>query len=63
VVLEDAGQPAETGRGSRRHRRIAAYVGLPEGYRGAAGPLLESLGVELDRLWEAVAAELGGIRR
>ena len=33
-VLEDAGQPAGTGRGTRRYRRIAVHVGLPEGYRG-----------------------------
>jgi hypothetical protein len=45
------------------HRRIAAHVGLPEGYQGAAGLLLAALGVDLDRLQEAVAAELGGIRR
>jgi ATP-dependent Clp protease ATP-binding subunit ClpA len=33
-VLEDAGQPVDLVRGSRRYRRIAAHVGLPEGYRG-----------------------------
>src|SRR5215208_3585441 len=42
-VLEDARQPAERLRGSRRHRRIIAHVGLPEGYRGAAGLLLATL--------------------
>ena len=36
-VLEDARQPADTVRGSRRHRQITAHVGLPDGYRGAAG--------------------------
>ena len=35
-VLEDAGQPAGTGRGTRRYRRIV-HVGLPEGYRGRPG--------------------------
>jgi hypothetical protein len=44
-VLEDARQPVDSTRGSRRHRRITAHVGLPDGYRGAAGPLLALLGV------------------
>jgi hypothetical protein len=48
--------------GSRRHRRIIAHVGLPDGYCGATGPLLAALGVRLDGLREAVAAELGGVR-
>jgi hypothetical protein len=61
-VLEDARQPADIVTGSRRNRRIMAHVGLPDGYRGAAGPLLASLGVDLDRLREAVAAELGGVQ-
>ena len=62
-VLEDAGQPADTGRGTRRYRRIAVHVGLPEGYRGAAGLLLALLEVDLDRLRNAVLVELGGVRR
>jgi ATP-dependent Clp protease ATP-binding subunit ClpA len=62
-VLEDARQPADKVRVSRRHRQITAHVGLPEGYRGAAGLLLTTLGVDLDRLREAVAAELGGVQR
>jgi ATP-dependent Clp protease ATP-binding subunit ClpA len=62
-VLEDALQPAERMRGSRRHRQITAHVGLPDGYRGAARPLLGLLGVDLDRLRGAVAAELGGVQR
>jgi Clp amino terminal domain, pathogenicity island component len=40
-------------------RQLHASVGLPEGYRGAAGPLLEMLGVDLDELGAALAAELG----
>jgi len=55
-VLEDARQPAEEVAGSRRHRRIIAHVGLPDGYRGAAGLLLAALDVDLDHLREAVAA-------
>ncbi len=62
-VLEDAGQPAESGPGSRRHRRIAAHVGLPDGYRGAAGLLLGAREVDLDRLRDAVVGELGGVQR
>jgi ATP-dependent Clp protease ATP-binding subunit ClpA len=62
-VLEDASQPADTVRMSRRHRQITAHVGLPDGYRGAARPLLGSLGVDLDQLRAAVAAELGGVQR
>jgi hypothetical protein len=62
-VLEDARQPADKVRVSRRHRRITAHVGLPNGYRGAAGSLLGLLGVDLDRLRDAVAAELGGVQR
>jgi Clp amino terminal domain, pathogenicity island component len=57
-VLADAGEPAGRVRVSRRHRRIVAHVGLPEGYQGAAGPLLEALGVDVDDLRGAVAAEL-----
>jgi ATP-dependent Clp protease ATP-binding subunit ClpA len=57
-VVEDAREPAGTGRGSRRHRRIMAHVGLPDGYRGAAGPLLAALGVDLEALRRAVLAAL-----
>jgi hypothetical protein len=39
-------------------RQLLAAVGLPEGYRGAAGALLEALGVDLDELRDAVSAEL-----
>ena len=62
-VLEDAHQPVDMLTGSRRNRQITAHVGLPKGYRGAAGPLLATLGVNLDRLREAVTVELGGARR
>jgi hypothetical protein len=49
-------------RGSRRHRQVAAHVGLPDGYQGAAGLLLAALQVDPDRLRDTVAVELGGIR-
>jgi ATP-dependent Clp protease ATP-binding subunit ClpA len=62
-VLDDACQPAERTRGSRLHRQIITQVGLPEGYRGAAGPLLNGLGVDLELLREAVAVELEGVQR
>jgi ATP-dependent Clp protease ATP-binding subunit ClpA len=62
-VLEDARQPPDLMRGSRRHRQVLAHVGLPEGYRGAAGLLLAALGVDLDRLRDAVLVELGGVRQ
>jgi ATP-dependent Clp protease ATP-binding subunit ClpA len=62
-VLEDARQPADKPKGSRRHRQVIAHVGLPDGYHGAAGPLLAGLEVDLGRLQEAVTAELGGVQR
>jgi Clp amino terminal domain, pathogenicity island component len=62
-VLEDARQPADNGRGTRRYRQIIAHVGLPDGYQGAAGLLLAALEVDADRLREAVIGELGGVQR
>jgi hypothetical protein len=43
---------------TRWRRQLHASVGLPEGYRGAAGPLLEAFGVDLDSLSTALLAEL-----
>jgi Clp amino terminal domain, pathogenicity island component len=40
-------------------RQLHASVGLPEGYRGAAGSLLGMLGVDPDELGAALVAELG----
>ena len=62
-LLEDGRQPTEEPTSSRRHREVIAHVGLPDGYRGAAGPLLAGLGVDLGRLQEAVTAELRGSLR
>jgi hypothetical protein len=62
-VLEDARQPTDTPKSSRRHRRIIAHVGLPDGYHGAAEPLIAGLEVDGGRLQEAVATELGGSQR
>jgi hypothetical protein len=63
AVCEDARQPADMVRGLRRHRQIIAHVGLPAGYRGAAGPLLAMLGIDLDQVAAAVTAELGAVQR
>jgi ATP-dependent Clp protease ATP-binding subunit ClpA len=62
-VLEDAQQPTDKPQSSRRHRQVIAHVGLPDGYHGAAGPLLAGLEIDLGRLQEAVAAELRGSQR
>ena len=62
-VLEDARQPMDKSKSSRRHRQIIAHVGLPDGYHGATGPLLAGLEVDLGRLQEAIATELRGIPR
>jgi hypothetical protein len=39
-------------------RQLHASVGLPEGYRGAVGPLLAALGVDPERLHAAAVAAL-----
>jgi hypothetical protein len=62
-VLEDARQPTDEPTSSLRHRQVIAHVGLPDGYRGAAGPLLALLGVRLEGLRDAVVGELGGVQR
>jgi Clp amino terminal domain, pathogenicity island component len=43
---------------NRWTRQLHASVGLPEDYRGAAGPLLAAFGVDLDVLAAALMAEL-----
>jgi hypothetical protein len=43
---------------NRWSRQLHASVGLPEGYRGAAGPLLEAFGIDLEELRAALLAEL-----
>ena len=60
-VCADARQPADMVRRSRRHRRIVAHVGLPEGYQGAAGPLLAVPGIDLVQVVASVTVELGGV--
>jgi hypothetical protein len=48
---------------NRWTRQLHASVGLPEGYRGAARPLLAALGVDLDQFRDAVTGQLGGVQR
>jgi hypothetical protein len=43
---------------NRWTHQLHASVGLPAGYRGAAGPLLAALGVDLEELRSALLAEL-----
>jgi hypothetical protein len=43
---------------NRWNRQLRASVGLPDGYQGAAGPLLAALGVDLGELRAALLAEL-----
>ena len=60
-VLEDTREPVGRVRVPRRHRRITEHVGLPDGYQGAAGPLLGALGVDVERLRRAVMVEVGEV--
>jgi hypothetical protein len=46
------------GEATWRHRRITAHAGLPDGYQGAAGPLLAALGVDQEALRRADVAAL-----
>jgi hypothetical protein len=57
-MLTDIRTPWPRCMNNRWRRQLHASVGLPGGYRGAAGPLLGSLGVNLDELAEALLAEL-----
>jgi Clp amino terminal domain, pathogenicity island component len=62
-VVTDIQTPWPRCMNNRWRRQLHASVGLPKGYRGAAGPLLANLQVDLDRLRELVALELAGGRR
>jgi hypothetical protein len=57
-VVTDIRTPWPRCMNNRWRRQLHASVGLPEGYRGAAGPLLGALGVDLDELAAALLAEL-----
>jgi hypothetical protein len=57
-VVKDAQTPWPRCMNNRWRRQLHASVGLPEGYRGAAGPLLKAFGINLDELRAALVAEL-----
>jgi hypothetical protein len=58
-VVTDIRTPWPRCMNNRWTRQFHASVGLPEGYRGAAGPLLQAFAVDLDQLDRALLAELG----
>jgi hypothetical protein len=58
-VVTDIRTPWPRCMNNRWTRQLHASVGLPKGYRDAAGPLLEAFGVDLDQLGAALLAELG----
>jgi hypothetical protein len=57
-VVRDIRSPWPRCMNNRWRRQLYASVGLPRGYRGAAGPLLGAFGVDLDQLERALLAEL-----
>jgi hypothetical protein len=58
-VVTDIRTPWPRCMNNRWTRQLHASVGLPKGYRGAAGPLLDTFGVDLEELGGALLAELG----
>jgi Clp amino terminal domain, pathogenicity island component len=62
-VVTDIRTPWPRCMNNRWRRQLHASVGLPEGYRGAAGLLLAALQVDIEQLRQAVALQLGGVRR
>jgi hypothetical protein len=56
-VVKDIQTPWPRCMRNRWTRQLHASVGLPEDYRGAAGPLLATFGVDLDALAAALRAE------
>jgi hypothetical protein len=58
-VVTDIQTPWPRCMNNRWTRRLHASVGLPARYRGAAGPLLQAFGVDLDQLGGDLLAELG----
>ena len=62
-VVQDIRTPWPRCMNNRWRRQLYASVGLPRGYRGAAGPLLAVLGIDLDQVAAAVTAELSGVQR
>jgi hypothetical protein len=62
-VVTDIQTPWPKCMNNRWRRQLYASVGLPKGYRGAAGPLLAAFGIDLDHLRQTVTAELAGVQR
>jgi hypothetical protein len=58
-VVTDVRTPWPRCMNNRWTRQLHASVGLSEGYRGAAGPLLQAFGLDLDQLGRVLLAELG----
>ena len=58
AVVTDIETPWPRCMNNRWRRQLHASVGLPEGYRGAAGPLLAAFEADLDELGTAMLAEL-----
>jgi Clp amino terminal domain, pathogenicity island component len=58
-VVTDIQTPWPRCMNNRWTRQLHASVRLPEDYRGAAGPLLQAVGADLDQLDRALRAELG----
>jgi hypothetical protein len=56
-VVTDIQTPWPRCMNNRWRRQLYASVGLPKGYRGAAGPLLETFGVDPEALRLALVAE------
>jgi hypothetical protein len=62
-VVTDIQTPWPRCMNNRWRRQLHASVGLPDGYRGAAGPLLDAFGVTPVALESALVAELrAGVR-
>jgi ATP-dependent Clp protease ATP-binding subunit ClpA len=62
-VVTDIQTPWPRCMNNRWRRQLHASVGLPDGYRGAAGPLLEAFRVDPGALGSALVAELrAGVR-
>jgi ATP-dependent Clp protease ATP-binding subunit ClpA len=62
-VLDDITRRWPRCMSNRWRRRLLAHVGLPAGYRGAARPLLDAFGVDLEKLRDDLMALLRGARR
>jgi Clp amino terminal domain, pathogenicity island component len=61
-VLDDITKPWPRCMSNRWRRRLLAHLGLPSSYRGAARPLLEAYGVNLEDLRDALGAHVQGAR-